>query len=186
MTYKINIEEHIDTSVMLEAGDWSSILPDYQEYIDAALAQVITETPEGKIFKDFSHLELSIVLADDEKLQELNGEYRKKDKATNILSFPLLDKEELELYFIQGADIPKMPFMLGDIIISLETLRLEALQSEKKIENHFIHLMIHGVLHLLGYDHIQDEEAEFMESCEVRLLNNLNIKDPYKLALGEE
>ena len=185
MTNKINIEEHIDVSVMLNAGDWSS-MPDYQEHIDVALSQVITETLEGKVFKNFSHLELSIVLADDEKLQELNGEYRKKDKATNILSFPSLDEEELDLYFVQGADIPKMPFTLGDIIISLETLRLEALQSGKKIENHFIHLIIHGLLHLLGYDHIQDEEAKFMESCEIRLLNNLNIKDPYKLTLGED
>jgi probable rRNA maturation factor len=180
MTDRVNITEYIEISVMVRAGNWEGFLPDYEAYIEAALEQIIEGTAEGAGFKNFSFLELSIVLADDELLRELNRGYREKDKATNVLSFPSLKENEIEKYFQKNAQVPEMPFSLGDVIISLETIQKEAIVSDKALKDHFIHLMIHGLLHLLGYDHIQNDEAEYMEALETKLLANLKINDPYK------
>ena len=113
--------------------------------------------------------ELSILLADDRKLQELNKEWRGKDSPTNVLSFP-------------GDDIspgePASSF-LGDIAISLETTKREAELENKGFDDHFTHLIIHGFLHLFGYDHENDAEADQMESLERKVLAELGIADPY-------
>ena len=107
--------------------------------------------------------ELSIVLADNDFVQKLNKEWRSKDKPTNVLSFP------------QDDD-----FMLGDIVLAFETVEAEAHAQDKRFEDHVTHLVIHGLLHLLGHDHIEDEEAEIMEALEIEILSALNIKNPYQ------
>lgn len=113
--------------------------------------------------------EVSIKVSNDAEIQALNRDFREKDKATNVLSFPC-DLED---------QIPNEPYYLGDIIISAETLKKEAEEENKKVDHHFTHLLIHGLLHLLGYDHITDEEAEEMEALEIKLLAALNINNPY-------
>lgn len=112
--------------------------------------------------------ELSLVFADDDMVQGLNLEWRGKDKPTNVLSFPADD-----------FDIPEAPRMLGDVILALQTVRLEAIEQNKDFNHHLAHLIIHGVLHLLGHDHIEDEDAVVMEALEVELLAGLNIQNPY-------
>lgn len=111
---------------------------------------------------------LAIDLVDRAIIQELNLQFRQKDAPTNVLSFPL---------YIPVAQ--KCPF-LGDLIICPEIVWQEALAQEKTYENHFAHLVIHGVLHLLGHDHILPEEAQIMESIEIQLLTELNIDNPYE------
>ncbi len=102
----------------------------------------------------------------------MNRDYRGKDKATNVLSFATLDGET----FIH----PGMAFHLGDIILALETLKREAEEQDKRLEDHFSHLLVHGTLHLLGYDHMKINEAKEMENLEIHILNGLGVENPYK------
>ncbi|MEJ6654725.1 MAG: rRNA maturation RNase YbeY [Pseudomonas sp.] len=111
--------------------------------------------------------ELTIRLVDAEESQTLNSEYRHKDYPTNVLSFPADLPPELE--------IP----LLGDLVICVPVVNREAAEQGKPAEAHWAHMVIHGCLHLLGYDHIDDDEAEEMEALERRLLAELGIADPY-------
>ena len=114
--------------------------------------------------------ELSIVLADDEFVQKLNMEYRGKDAPTNVLSFPQYDEEE---------DFAPV-IMLGDVVMAWQTVELEARLQGKSLAHHFAHLLTHGVLHLMGYDHENEEEAEEMEAIEVTILSRLGVANPYR------
>jgi probable rRNA maturation factor len=111
--------------------------------------------------------ELSIVLTDDAEQQELNKEWRGIDKPTNVLSFPQIE--------------PFGPVVgiLGDIVLARETLEREAEELQKPFEEHFSHLVVHGFLHILGYDHTDEDEALQMEGLETQILKTLGIPDPY-------
>ena len=113
--------------------------------------------------------ELSLVLAGDQTLQSLNREWRNQDKPTNVLSFP---GDDISIGEAAGV-------ILGDIVISLETTRREAALENKSFEDHLCHLVIHGFLHLFGYDHQTEEDAIRMESLETRILNEFGIANPY-------
>jgi len=115
-------------------------------------------------------VELTIRLVESSESQQLNHTYRGKDKPTNVLSFPFEAPAEI--------DLP----LLGDLIICVDVVEKEAQEQNKSLEAHWAHMVIHGCLHLLGYDHIIDEEAEEMESLETQLLEHLGFSDPYKEA----
>ena len=119
------------------------------------------------------YTEISVVLSNDENIKILNRDYRGKDSPTNVLSFALTDGEDVPP-MIEG-----MPHMLGDIIIAIETMQDEASTQNKEFLSHLCHLSIHGTLHLLGYDHIDDDDANQMEALETKLLADLGINDPY-------
>ncbi|KZZ08916.1 rRNA maturation RNase YbeY [Oleibacter sp. HI0075] len=116
---------------------------------------------------EFEEPELTIRLTDEEESQALNSEYRGKDKPTNVLSFP----------FEMPPGIPLE--LLGDLVICVGVVEQEAKEQEKTTEAHWAHMVIHGCLHLLGYDHIKDDEAEEMEALERDLLASLGYPDPY-------
>ena len=111
--------------------------------------------------------EVSVVLTDDAEQRELNRQWRGIDKSTNVLSFPQLEP------FAPVAGL------VGDIILARETLEREAGEMGVSFTDHFTHLVVHGFLHLLGYDHIEDDEAEQMEGLETQILSTLGIADPY-------
>ncbi|WP_082652570.1 rRNA maturation RNase YbeY [Aureimonas sp. AU12] len=113
--------------------------------------------------------EVSVTLADDAGVQVLNREWRGKDKPTNILSFPMMA--------LRPGDRPGP--LLGDLILARETCAREAGDEGKAPADHFRHLLVHGTLHLLGYDHESDEEADAMEALEIEILAGLGIDDPY-------
>ncbi|RIY00786.1 rRNA maturation RNase YbeY [Aureimonas flava] len=113
--------------------------------------------------------EVSVTLSDDEDVRALNAEWRGKDKPTNILSFPMMP--------LQPGDRPGP--MLGDLILARQTLAREAADEGKAPDDHFRHLLVHGVLHLLGHDHETDRDAEAMEALEIGILAGLGIADPY-------
>jgi probable rRNA maturation factor len=117
-------------------------------------------------------LEISLVLSDDEEVRQLNRDYRGQDKPTNVLSFAALDQD--------SPIPPDGPILLGDVIIALQTTRREAEEQGKRFDHHLSHLVVHGVLHLLGYDHVAEDEAERMESLERSILGALGVPDPYR------
>jgi probable rRNA maturation factor len=112
--------------------------------------------------------ELTIRIVDEAESQELNNDYRGKDKPTNVLSFP----------FEAPAHVP-IP-LLGDLIICKQVVEREAIEQGKTLTSHWAHMTVHGCLHLLGYDHIEDEEAEEMEAIERTVMNELGFEDPYQ------
>jgi probable rRNA maturation factor len=111
--------------------------------------------------------EIVVRIVDEQESAELNEQYRHKQGPTNILSFPVEVPEGIELN------------LLGDLVVCAPVLEKEALEQHKTLSDHWAHIIVHGVLHLLGYDHIDDDEAELMESKEITILNKLNIKNPY-------
>jgi len=114
-----------------------------------------------------SNFELSIRLVDESESAALNSTYRGKTGPTNVLSFPF------------DSPIPMEPRLLGDLIVCVPVVEKEALEQNKMIDDHWAHLVVHGYLHLLGYDHIEQTEAEVMEKLEIDILQSLNITDPY-------
>jgi probable rRNA maturation factor len=121
------------------------------------------------------HVELAIVLSDDSAIRLLNRDWRGIDAATNVLSFPTKGAARAT-----GA----APVLLGDIVLAYETIAREAEQEHKPFADHLAHLAVHGFLHLLGYDHERDEDAEKMESIERKILARLAIPNPYRHTSG--
>ncbi|RVC09003.1 rRNA maturation RNase YbeY, partial [Mesorhizobium sp. M7A.F.Ca.AU.001.01.1.1] len=152
----------VDIDIAVEAGNW----PDeasLTRLVDRAVKAAFAETGVA------GRSELSLVFSDDAHIQVLNAGWRGKDKPTNVLSFPAFP-------FAQGGPLPPM---LGDIVLAAETVAHEAVLEDKPVENHITHLVIHGLLHLLGYDHETEAEAEAMEAVERAALARLAIPDPY-------
>jgi probable rRNA maturation factor len=153
----------------LGEGNWAATVT---RAVEAALA--------GGLTGPLPAAELYVELVSNEQGRELNRDYRGKDKPTNILSFPGTEPDDLPDAFkfsAQGGP----PVMLGDLIVAGDVVVAEAAAQNKSNENHFVHLLVHGVLHLLGYDHINDEEAEEMETLETEILAELGIDDPYRV-----
>jgi probable rRNA maturation factor len=113
-------------------------------------------------------LELTVRIVTPEESQQLNSQYRNKDKPTNVLSFPFELPAGVELN------------LLGDLVVCADVVAAEALSQNKPLMAHWAHMIIHGCLHLLGYDHINDDDAKAMESLEIKLLNTLAIENPYE------
>ena len=122
-------------------------------------------------------VEISVRLTGDEQVRALNAEWRGKDKPTNVLSFPMLDSDDLRNATIDGPEL-----LLGDIVLAHGVCEAEAAIKNIAIENHAAHLVVHGTLHLLGYDHHDDREAADMEAREIRALGHIGIANPYEVA----
>ena len=116
---------------------------------------------------------VSLCLCDDLRMRQINRQHRQIDKSTNVLSFPAYDMPNHHLY--QGVQT-----LLGDIVIAAETVTLEAESLQIPVADHLLHLFVHGMLHLFGYDHIDDDTAETMELLEIKFLANIGISNPYQ------
>lgn len=119
------------------------------------------------------NIEISLLLTNDQNIQELNQEYRGKNKPTNVLSFP----QEEDVSILKNMDTC---VLLGDIVLSIETIEIESKQQQKLMHHHLSHLIVHSTLHLIGYDHETEEEAEQMEALEIAILQQHNIPNPYE------
>ena len=133
-------------------------LPTEEQIVQWATAAV---QPEG------DEVEMTVRIVDEAESHELNLTYRGKDRPTNVLSFPFECPDEVELP------------LLGDLVICRQVVEREAAEQEKPLMAHWAHMVVHGCLHLLGYDHIEDDEAEEMESLETQIMQGLGFDDPY-------
>lgn len=156
--------------------EWDSST-DWARLAEAAARAAIAESAFPSLVEAARPVELSIVLTNDEEVRGLNAEWRGKDKPTNVLSFPQAEPDELDAAETSGPEL-----MLGDIVLARETCAREAEEKALPLPDHATHLLVHGTLHLLGYDHLDDETAEDMEAREVRALARLGISNPYEVA----
>ncbi len=157
----------IQISVEDEAWPADEKLQALAEQVFSAAAAYL-QTAEGQPFPQ-QPIDLSIVFKNHDSIREINAEWRGKDMPTNVLSFPAFP--------VQPGGMPGP--MLGDIVVARETVEREAAVLEKDVEVHLTHLLVHGFLHLFGYDHIKTDEAERMEALETRILATLGLSDPY-------
>ena len=154
-------------------GEWDSSTG-WAELARAAATAAIAESAFPQLGQGERAVELSIRLASDAEVHALNAEWRGKDKATNVLSFPMTEAVELADAAPTGPEL-----MLGDIILARGVCASEAEDKAIPIDQHAAHLMVHGTLHLLGYDHMDEVSAADMEEREIRALARLGIADPY-------
>lgn len=161
----------IDIDILVETDGWDdeSALCDLATKAIAATWQTLERGQQPAS-------ELSLVFTDDATIKELNNDWRDKDKPTNVLSFPA--------FTLKPGQKPGP--MLGDIVIAHETVVREARDEGKPFDHHLSHLIVHGFLHLLGYDHLNDADAEEMEGLERKALERLAIPDPYALSVIDD
>ena len=155
--------------------------PDWEALGARAVLAALVLTPYANIVTDAgSTIELSIRLTSDAEVHALNRQWRDKDQPTNVLSFPMLGGDELA-----GVAAAQGEIMLCDIVLASGVCCAEAREKGLPVADHFTHLIVHGTLHLLGYDHGDDSEAEAMESIERRVLAGLGLHDPYADPIGD-
>jgi probable rRNA maturation factor len=159
----------IAIDVIAEFPEWTTALPTVERVCGRAAAAAF-----GAVHPNTRGAEASVILTDNARVRVLNNLYRGRDEPTDVLSFPILD---------QGAAAasapPGQPVLLGDIVIAFETAAADAAASDKSLSDHLSHLVVHGMLHLCGYDHLAEAEANEMERLETHVLAGLGVSDPY-------
>lgn len=160
-------------SVALRCAAWAEALP--RGFAARVVGAVLDDPRVGGV----RNAEVSVVLADDPFVRRLNRDHRGKDKPTNVLSFPL---EEADAGAAERDDRAKgRQLLLGDVVLAYRTIRREAKEEGKRLASHAAHMLVHGTLHLLGFDHERDRAARIMERHEVRILKRLGVPDPYRV-----
>ena len=165
----MSVDPAVSLAIAVEAGEWGDVEAT-EALAEAALAAAVRDLAEreGQPFPE-EPPEVSLVLADDAMMADINSQWRNQPKPTNVLSFPAFP-------LVPGG---KPGPMLGDIILARETIEREAADLGKPVDEHITHLIVHGFLHLFGYDHIENSDAEKMEAIETRILASLDLSDPY-------
>jgi probable rRNA maturation factor len=133
---------------------------------------------KGIVTKEFT-LEIAVSLVSNPQIKKINSDFRSKDKATNILSFPNLDHDLIHQEGLKKLVKNSDYLCLGDIVISYDKVKVEAEKQNKSFNCHLTHLILHSILHLIGYDHEDDTQAKEMENLEIKILESLGIKNPY-------
>lgn len=158
----------VEVDYSIEDDRWKPYIKSLKKYINNIFNNVVSVLYCNSFFKDKT-IEISITFTNDNNIKKINKEYRNCDKATNVLSFPLYEKE---LFNLKDDYI-----LIGDIILSYDTIKNESINIT--FEDHLTHLIIHSILHLFGFDHMEDREAEEMERIEINILKRMNISNPY-------
>lgn len=160
---------------------WKAAFPSMKKKIEQAAAAAFLNAKKPAAF-DRRHFEITLVLSDDKTQKSLNHDFRGKNKSTNVLSFPQLNMQKFRKTALDVFPV-KEPVPLGDVVLAFETILAESKKQEKTMEEHVLHLVVHGVLHLLGYDHMRDKDAKKMEKLECDILDALGYADPYETAV---
>jgi len=164
---------NIIVEIAQEHKEWDQYSELNPEYFAQIVERVLSRYPN---FSGVQEVELSVLLTDNTKIKLLNNEFRGKDKATNVLSFPDI---EIDWRRIVEFEVDSEYMYLGDIAFSYQVIKEESSLKSIDFQDYFKHLLIHAILHLIGYDHMHDEEAEVMEAIEIEILNSFGIKSPY-------
>ena len=151
---------------------------DWEKLASRAARAAVAATPHGELATSPALVEISVRLTSDEEVRRLNAQYRGKDKPTNVLSFPMIQPDLLETV-TQNSDDGEV--LLGDLVLAYGVCAAEAAEKGVGLADHATHLIVHGVLHLLGYDHQNEDEANRMEALERDVLAGLGIPDPYMI-----
>lgn len=170
----------LEIAILEEDSGWPKDV-DWEALADRAIRAAFAQTPYDELTRRIVTIEISIKLTDDAEVRALNRDYRHKDAPTNVLSFPMVPVDLLET--LTNSDDGEV--LLGDIILAAETCAREAEEKRISVADHAAHLIVHGTLHLLGYDHMVDEEAEAMEGMETLALAALGLPDPYAEPTGD-
>ena len=162
--HKIWKNDIVSVEAIIDESLWNKkLINDFQKNLNQILISIYQKSD---LINTNKKNYVSVFFAGDKKIIELNKQFRKINLPTNVLSFPSLIQKDDEIF-------------LGDIIFSAETIFREAIRDKKSFKSHLIHLFIHGVLHLIGYDHENENNAKVMESLEIKILETLNINNPY-------
>ncbi len=167
--------------IVIEDDNWAKILVVSEAQCVSLLDLVCKYLADSKIETRYNWggldkpMTVVLALSNANEIRKLNADFRGKDQPTNVLSFANIDADDFE-EVIENEEV----VALGDIIMAWEVLQAEAKEKNISIADHFWHLLVHGILHLLGFDHQNDEEAEVMEGIEIAVLKQLNIDNPYK------
>jgi probable rRNA maturation factor len=161
--------------VETDSGDWPEGT-DWEALAERASGAAFAVSPFAALQAMAKPVEIAIRLADDAEVHTLNRDYRDKDKPTNVLSFPMVEPNDVP----ELEHAPDPEILLGDIVLALETCEREAAEKGIPLADHATHLIVHGVLHLLGYDHMTENDATEMEAMERDALASLGLADPYQ------
>jgi probable rRNA maturation factor len=165
-------------AVELDTRDWPD--GDWQRLADRAVSAALAASPQAQLARSPVTIEISIRLTDDAEVRALNRQYRDKDKPTNVLSFAMVQPDLIAgLATPQVSADPASEILLGDIVLAHETCVREAAARGIPVADHATHLIVHGTLHLLGHDHMVDEDAAAMEEIEQLAMAALGLHDPY-------
>jgi len=164
-----------DVVVSIPEQAWTTVLADIASR-STEIAALAYRAGTASLGAKLPVPEISILLTNDAEVMALNARHRDKARPTNVLSFPALTSDQIAGGF-NGVVEP--PFLLGDVVLAFETVDAEAAQADKPLADHFAHLLVHGVLHLLGFDHTTEDMALRMETLEADILGHLGVGDPY-------
>lgn len=160
----------LKVALRIDAAAWKNELPDVRKLVKTAASAAWLAGNTGDFRLPVRSAEVSVLLADDVAIHALNKTYRGIDRPTNVLSFAALD----------DADEPIVdPLLLGDIVVAFETTKREAEEQKISMADHLFHLIVHGVLHLIGYNHMTDADAAEMEELEIEILARNGMENPY-------
>ena len=186
---KNNLDPNINSSNKFISILFENFIIDIQIQYECFYGEILKLRNNGKFEKIFEKLKilinskclekklyLSIFLTDDKEITKINKRSRNKSYPTNVLSFPSLDFKNINQF---SESVFSNEVFFGDIVISIERILFEASKEDKKVNDHFLHIFVHGLLHLIGFDHKTDNQANFMEETEIEILNSLGIKNPY-------
>lgn len=161
--------------IVQRCDGWPKLFPGARRLVRNAARRAVARGMADRGWPPAGRVEVAVVLADDVELARLNRRFRGKRGPTNVLSFPAAAPD---------APVPPgAPLVLGDLVLALETVRREAAAQQKPGADHLAHLVVHGILHLIGYDHHSETDAQRMESLEKSILAELGVPDPYRDAM---
>ena len=162
--------------IALEADEEWDSSGSWVDLAHRAAEAAVAESAFPQLVTSGRQAQISVLLTGNDEVRALNDQWRGKDKPTNVLSFPMVDDAELSRSNVAGSEL-----LLGDIIIAHGVCEAEAAEKGVTLEDHATHLLVHGTLHLLGYDHVDNDEAHDMEAREIRALHRLGIANPYEV-----
>ena len=158
-----------EINIQITDNAWCKNIPDVESYVKQCILSILN-------FLEIKEpIELGILLSSNGEIAEINNKFRNKNCPTNVLSFNQSKNDEIFFYKDSERRV------IGDIIIAYGIIEIEAIEQKKQLKCHFLHMIIHGFLHLLGYDHVSVEDSEKMEKMEIELLANFGVSNPYEI-----